>query len=144
MTATKKSIRLRILKQKSTACFQTLDAATKKSIRLRILKPQQQRFGLGAIKCYKKIDPFADTETPNTSKRLPPLKRYKKIDPFADTETRLTNAENLAAFTATKKSIRLRILKPPLHTILRLPRTSYKKIDPFADTETFISDTRSG
>ena len=86
-------------------------AATKKSIRLRILKPQDaaaaQTKGLG----YKKIDPFADTETWVRLVMMVWASGYKKIDPFADTET--------SRHGNTKGVIKC-----------------YKKIDPFADTET--------
>ena len=88
IVATKKSIRLRILKHISEIPRAICGQATKKSIRLRILK-------LGVVVCvagvaggYKKIDPFADTETRCVRCRglvVPP--GYKKIDPFADTET---------------------------------------------------------
>ena len=63
------------------------------------------------LRCYKKIDPFADTETRSCASVAPVDRGYKKIDPFADTETYKRNS--------------------PRHL-----RTSYKKIDPFADTET--------
>ena len=38
---------------------------------------------------------------------------------------------------ATKKSIRLRILKPLTIAVCVVSLMGYKKIDPFADTETF-------
>ena len=38
---------------------------------------------------YKKIDPFADTETQELGYSDDWASSYKKIDPFADTETRL-------------------------------------------------------
>ena len=84
--------------------------ATKKSIRLRILKLKtfkpKPRFTR-----YKKIDPFADTETNEGAVAYDSKSCYKKIDPFADTET---------------------------PSAARPPQSSgcYKKIDPFADTET--------
>ena len=85
--------------------------ATKKSIRLRILKLSVTQGDAFIGVCYKKIDPFADTETLIWRYVIKRFYCYKKIDPFADTETR--------------------------HAILGIEsRHCYKKIDPFADTET--------
>ncbi len=86
--------------------------ATKKSIRLRILKPTEFVAMFCATHRYKKIDPFADTETRGGGNMAGFVNRYKKIDPFADTETSRVCCNTSA--------------------VLR-----YKKIDPFADTETF-------
>ncbi len=67
---------------------------------------------------YKKIDPFADTETALFSANGNGyFAGYKKIDPFADTETGSPSAASPFS-GATKKSIRLRILK---HDLLWLP-----------------------
>ena len=60
---------------------------------------------------YKKIDPFADTETAKVIIHWHKHVCYKKIDPFADTETETGFG-------------------------LADPIACYKKIDPFADTET--------
>ena len=87
---------------------------------------------------YKKIDPFADTETIATAPQCANRQRYKKIDPFADTETRDGATCALARVYATKKSIRLRILKRHQYHPDAPAQQSYKKIDPFADTETLI------
>ncbi len=77
--------------------------ATKKSIRLRILKH------FTAIEAALKE------------------KGYKKIDPFADTETWGANAHVLHGEYATKKSIRLRILKPFGRALLELAGGATKK-----------------
>ncbi len=87
---------------------------------------------------YKKIDPFADTETREKQTGSAAGRRYKKIDPFADTETLAVYNAGTIVFFATKKSIRLRILKHLPYPIVQCPAGScYKKIDPFADTETY-------
>ena len=63
---------------------------------------------------------------------------YKKIDPFADTETMGRDSAHPRRLWATKKSIRLRILKLMPIAGWDMGTSSYKKIDPFADTETCL------
>ncbi len=67
---------------------------------------------------YKKIDPFADTETVGDARDCAICNlSYKKIDPFADTETFCLIKVILSSDKATKKSIRLRILKRYLYDV---------------------------
>ena len=113
--ATKKSIRLRILKHNFGQWFKRNTNATKKSIRLRILKPKKNHMSRLFIVATKK------------SIRLRIL---KLVNPFA---------ERYCLF-ATKKSIRLRILKHETWTPTHRAIAGYKKIDPFADTETQLRD----
>ena len=112
--ATKKSIRLRILKRLIKRVPRISTDATKKSIRLRILKRN-----------------IAYAARHNQA-------RYKKIDPFADTETIYSSSAIRFRSQATKKSIRLRILKRHSKSLKAWRRYGYKKIDPFADTETCV------
>ena len=78
--------------------------------------------------CYKKIDPFADTETKRSRHTRPNWIRYKKIDPFADTETGKFVDCGIVA-DATKKSIRLRILKQKFtHELAINPDATKKSI----------------
>ena len=54
---------------------------------MRILKLQTVANAKAKTICYKKIDPFADTETHLGVNVGVVAGGYKKIDPFADTET---------------------------------------------------------
>ena len=109
--------------------------ATKKSIRLRILKHKHAREATRKAGGYKKIDPFADTETPSDQRTGAGASGYKKIDPFADTETRRRFARCGCRLCYKKIDPFADTETPCLRRRSRL-WGGYKKIDPFADTET--------